>query len=123
VWTDTAASRQIVRVADRELVEIASKVAEAVSDDDAVGRRSVYDARKCPVCSRDLTSIRAARVTIDVCPEHGTWFDRDELGRLARNLEYERMSMPTPDSAVRSEGTTTPSSEMLLAILGRSDPD
>jgi Zn-finger nucleic acid-binding protein len=40
----------------------------------------------CPVCSKplDRMPIEAAGVTVDVCREHGVWFDRDELHRVVR---------------------------------------
>lgn len=48
--------------------------------------------RRCPVCDAPLVHTKRARVSIDVCTAHGTWFDRDELGRMARNLDYDRLS-------------------------------
>jgi Zn-finger nucleic acid-binding protein len=55
----------------------------------------------CPVCSGLMNRVNFARISgvvVDVCKEHGTWFDRDELRRtvefirsggidLARNKE------------------------------------
>jgi Zn-finger nucleic acid-binding protein len=39
----------------------------------------------CPVCQELMNRVNFARcsgVIIDVCKEHGTWFDKDELRRL-----------------------------------------
>jgi len=106
VWTDAAASRRIVSVVDRELVEVANVAAAQVADRETPDPNA--STRGCPVCSAVLRPVRAARVTVDVCAEHGTWFDRDELGRLARNLAYERTSDPGEQA-----GSTT----MLLDLL------
>jgi Zn-finger nucleic acid-binding protein len=40
---------------------------------------------RCPVCRAMLDRINFARVSgvvVDVCAEHGTWFDRNELHRI-----------------------------------------
>src|SRR5262249_51902570 len=58
----------------------------------------------CPVCSRMLqrASVTRAAVTIDLCAEHGTWFDRYELG-LVLDAVHPRTAPPveyhgaTPD--------------------------
>lgn len=59
---------------------------------------------KCPKCSKHMTRRGFADhsgVVIDVCTEHGVWFDRDELARvlefvdaggLTRNAERDRRS-------------------------------
>ena len=39
----------------------------------------------CPVCGKLMNRINFANfssVIVDVCREHGTWFDRDELRRI-----------------------------------------
>ncbi len=39
----------------------------------------------CPECSQLMNRINFARcsgVIVDVCKQHGTWFDRDELSRI-----------------------------------------
>jgi Zn-finger nucleic acid-binding protein len=103
---------------DRELVKIARDVAMQAADADP--DVSVTEgSRKCPVCQHAMASVRAGHVTLDVCEPHGTWFDRDELGRLARNLEHERVShlpAPPPDEPVTSKNAA-----MLLALIGQ-DP-
>ncbi|MBX3129048.1 MAG: zf-TFIIB domain-containing protein [Polyangiaceae bacterium] len=47
---------------------------------------------RCPVCLVPLSIERVTRanVEIDVCANHGSWFDRDELRRVARGLAAER---------------------------------
>jgi Zn-finger nucleic acid-binding protein len=39
----------------------------------------------CPVCSQLMNRMNFARcsgVIVDICKQHGTWFDRDELSRI-----------------------------------------
>lgn len=120
VWADVPASRQITTTVDRELVGMAKKVAEhaeSTPDLEPLPRRS----RRCPICGGGLTAVRSAHVSLDVCAEHGTWFDRDELGRLARNLEYERISteMGAPPGSERDPVATSRNATMLLDLLGR----
>jgi Zn-finger nucleic acid-binding protein len=120
VWTDSAASRRITTTVDRELVSIAKDAAKHAQETDSTFARisdiELHAGRKCPVCGETLTCIRSGHVAIDVCADHGTWFDKDELGRLARNLEFERVSA----APMSEEPATSRSAEMLLTILGRS---
>ena len=118
VWTDTEAARRIVTAVDRELVGLAKEAASHAHD--SVLTSPAGTPRPCPICQQPLQEIRAARVNVDVCAEHGTWFDRDELGRLSRNLEYQRASAPPPvDYRTSAPPSEAPgSTEMLLALLG-----
>ena len=72
-----------------------------------VGRRAPLQApsdlpdRACPTCASIMMPMTVAGVVVDSCPAHGTWFDRDELGRVAsacKNLregqEVERSEGP-----------------------------
>jgi Zn-finger nucleic acid-binding protein len=119
VWTDSEAARHIATAVDRELVGLAKEVASHAKEDVRLSMPGTP--RPCPVCQRALQEVRAARVNVDVCSEHGAWFDRDELGRLARNLEFQRRETPPPvgyrESAI-PESENPHSSEMLLALLG-----
>ncbi len=39
----------------------------------------------CPICSQLMNRMNFARcsgVIVDICKQHGTWFDRDELSRI-----------------------------------------
>lgn len=130
VWTDTGASRRITNTVDRELVTIAKEVAKrATESDPAYERMSNVPAnmvRQCPICAGALACVRSGHVAVDVCAAHGTWFDKDELGRLARNLEFERVSaLPTPNASSPYRGADEPATsrnaEMLLSILGRGE--
>jgi Zn-finger nucleic acid-binding protein len=90
VWADREATERVATVVDRELIDIARSTAKGCAEGSALVEPK--GGRACPICAAPMEAIRHARVTIEVCREHGTWFDRDELGRMARNSEYERKS-------------------------------
>lgn len=117
VWADVAASRRIQTTVDRELVAIAKRAAtRAEASSPSLEPPPPEAPRRCPVCGAELSCVRTGHVAVDVCAPHGTWFDRDELGRLARNLEYERLSL---EPAAPEPPATSRSAEMLLDLLGR----
>lgn len=120
VWTDTLASRRIATTVDRELVGIARDAAKRAAESERdLGSSTPPDAaRACPICEGPLTCVRSGHVPVDVCATHGTWFDRDELGRLARNLEFDRLSSEPAPPGSQGEPTSR-SAEMLLELLGR----
>jgi Zn-finger nucleic acid-binding protein len=124
VWTGSAASRQITTTVDRELVAIAKEAAKRAKETDSTFERiseiEAHAARQCPICAGTLACVRSGHVAIDVCAQHGTWFDKDELGRLSRNLEFERASA-APASATDEPPAFSRNAEMLLSILGRSE--
>ncbi len=54
----------------------------------------------CPRCAEILirTAVPKAGVYIDRCPEHGAWYDRDELQAVARALGTVPVPAPVADS-------------------------
>jgi len=42
-------------------------------------------ARRCPICSSLMQTVRREGDSIDVCEDHGVWLDRDELTRMFEN--------------------------------------
>jgi Zn-finger nucleic acid-binding protein len=128
VWTDAAASRRITTTVDREIVSIAKEAAKLARETDSTYARisdvELQEARLCPICAGTLAQVRTAHVGLDICATHGTWFDKDELGRLSRNLEFERVSAaPPPAKPLREEEApaTSRNAEMLLTILGQGE--
>lgn len=102
---------------DRELVKLAKEVAMKAADSEQDLPVAAEGTRQCPVCTRPMASVRSGHVTLDVCEAHGTWFDRDELGRLARNLEHERIShLP---AAPDDPPVVSKNAAMLLSLIGR----
>jgi Zn-finger nucleic acid-binding protein len=106
VWADKEATARVAGAVDRDLIDIAQSTAKKCSGEhpsvDPNGQRA------CPICGVLMASIRHARVALEVCAEHGTWFDRDELGRMARNSDFERRSRQDMNSGVRPESMRPP---------------
>lgn len=38
--------------------------------------------RKCIECNKPLQAMRIERIPVDVCSDHGVWFDGDELQQV-----------------------------------------
>jgi Zn-finger nucleic acid-binding protein len=115
VWADTETSERITKAIHIEIVDVAKLAAKAATDS---GIPVPVDdgKRQCPMCACTLARVRTGRVMLDVCTTHGTWFDRDELGRVARNLEHERR-IAMPDYAPQSQ-----SASMVAFILDEAPP-
>ncbi len=102
VWLDPTASRRVARELDSQVHQIArqfAKGADAPVNGDSHGL-------SCPVCSEALEQkrIAAAEVEIDYCSEHGTWFDRNELNRVAGAVAAAK----SVRDAVAAAGSTPP---------------
>jgi Zn-finger nucleic acid-binding protein len=125
VWTDKEATERVANVVDRELIEIAQGAAKSCDGEPA--NIAPTDERACPICRKALIPIRHVRVAIEVCREHGTWFDRDELGRMARNSDYERRSQapepPSPQPTDRPAGIRPPTGSSADLIGNMLDDD
>jgi len=81
LFLDGATSKRVVDALDPMAIKAsdhAAQHAKANVSTDAVAA--------CPVCQKalDRMPIPAASVAVDVCREHGVWFDRDELHRVVR---------------------------------------
>lgn len=116
VWADQAASERIATVMDPDLVLVGRRAAKSAAGDSAF-----FDgARVCPVCGKPLERTKVAEVSLDACDPHGTFYDRDELGRVARNLDYERKSHDAIESEPDVEPRETPTIGLLRFLLGRN---
>jgi Zn-finger nucleic acid-binding protein len=52
----------------------------------------------CPQCKKPMLRTRVGHVEVDVCTGHGTWFDRDELARVAQAIARARAGDREPES-------------------------
>ncbi len=94
VWIDNASAAKIVAEPRSVFAELAVRCAKNARLSPA--RRF---APKCPECGGDLERVAAYGLRLDVCREHGTWFDRMELDALVGTLRGEpREGEPLPDS-------------------------
>lgn len=89
VWTDIAASTALRDFGEAAIAQLSREVAfEASNLASPDGTRE----RVCPQCQQALAQRNiGGKVLIDVCPAHGTWFDRDEIVQV-----IEAMRKPVP---------------------------
>ena len=103
MWLGPEASVHIMR----GLGDALEQDVAALSEETA--RRSLVPSvdsgvRSCPTCSLVMARLVVGEVTVDSCATHGTWFDRDEVGhvaRVCRRLRAEQHPGPVM-SAVRA---------------------
>lgn len=95
LFIDNAASHELVRAFDRDLVEIATTI--GIGKGETIGPGVVQRDLACPKCSAGLhpVTLPSASVEIDICLEHGTWFDANELPKVARAYRRAREGKPT----------------------------
>lgn len=82
LWVDVKSFEKIC--ADREQQSVVLGTASPVSTN-AMRATSKVHYVPCPECSQLMNRINFARcsgVVVDVCKNHGTWFDRDELSSI-----------------------------------------
>jgi Zn-finger nucleic acid-binding protein len=88
VWLDHAMSRRLTQALDSDTL--------ALADAAALHARTPLEnpaaAIGCPRCGATLArhQVANARVEVDFCSTHGTWFDRDELQKVARTFAASR---------------------------------
>jgi len=83
LWATTEAVERICADREQELLRLGR--AAAMPAQNAVELEKKIRYLPCPVCSKLMNRVNFARcssVVVDVCKQHGTWFDRDELRRI-----------------------------------------
>lgn len=81
VWAGMGVSSRVVSILEpavRELADVAERHASTAKSQAKPARM-----RSCPDCRAQLTVRALGAVFVDVCREHGTWFDQGELQRVA----------------------------------------
>jgi Zn-finger nucleic acid-binding protein len=100
IWLGNEAAQRAIQTMDRAVVALADQVSNRAAFTVDVGAQVA-----CPTCRRPLarTSSPQAGIWIDVCGEHGTWFDRYEMGLVLEALQPKAPPQtttydgPTPD--------------------------
>ena len=87
IWLDNATAGRITSAMPPDALALADSAAGH-----ARHQPDVHAAIACPECARPLSRrhVGAARVDIDVCEAHGTWFDKHELRHVAQALAVSR---------------------------------
>jgi Zn-finger nucleic acid-binding protein len=83
IWVDVDTLQQIC--ADRERQAFAANVPNALNQPLELEKNIRYV--PCPVCHQLMNRVQFAQcshVIVDVCAEHGTWFDKQELERAVQ---------------------------------------
>lgn len=83
IWAEAASLEQIC--ADREKQAAVLGMAATLSTPTSVELEANIRYVPCPVCRKLMNRVNFAHcsnVIVDVCQQHGTWFDRDELRRI-----------------------------------------
>ena len=83
IWVDAASLQKIC--ADREEQSAVLGMPGTVATPETVNLEKNIRYVPCPVCSKLMNRVNfgnCSHVVVDVCREHGTWFDRDELRRI-----------------------------------------
>lgn len=99
IWLDNETSAKAAQAALPEAalqvvrrLDVEQGDSSPVSYREACGQSSTTDDRRCPVCETPLTRtrVKVARLDVDVCPRHGTWFDRCEIWRLDQAIRIKQ---------------------------------
>jgi Zn-finger nucleic acid-binding protein len=99
LFLDNLAGREITRAFDRDLVAIATTI--GIGKGEQVPSDVFQKNLACPRCAGALQAVRlpAAGAEIDICPTDGTWFDANELPKVARAYRRAREGAPADMAA------------------------
>jgi Zn-finger nucleic acid-binding protein len=79
--------------------------------------------RKCPVCGKLMTRRHWARrsgVIVDICKDHGVWFDADELSRILAWVRSGNLSKAQEDAIDDIQRKERLDTAMKINALGRA---
>ena len=82
VWVDNDNARRALADATVDAVQLSQSAGRAARRSVSTGSSGL----RCPACERAMTRLRLSpsNVEVDLCHDHGTWFDRDELAAALR---------------------------------------
>jgi len=83
IWTDAEMLRQICADRERQAAVLGLPTQLPANEGMEIEKQIRY--LRCPVCGEMMNRVNFANfsgVIVDVCREHGTWFDRDELRHI-----------------------------------------
>jgi Zn-finger nucleic acid-binding protein len=81
IWIENACAQRVL-AAPRPLFEELAALAAT----NARGRFVRAERPACPACDATLDPVTVKRIPLDICPDHGTWFDARELVLLGAAL-------------------------------------
>ena len=83
LWVDTTTLESICAERERQAAVLGISAGEIASGNGAIEEQVRY--LPCPECRKLMNRVNFSgysNVVVDVCKNHGTWFDRDELRRV-----------------------------------------
>jgi Zn-finger nucleic acid-binding protein len=106
IWVDNASAKRLIASPQRVVIELADRASR-----NAKTQRPPRSATPtCPACPAILDRVRSHQIELDICQEHGTWFDTYELQGLMRALLGEGSTTPRrprSDAPVQCVGCKT----------------
>ena len=130
LWVDVGSFEKIC--ADREQQSAVLGAASTIQHD-ASGKINKVRYVPCPECSQLMNRVNFARcsgVVVDVCKQHGTWFDRDELSSIVEFIHggglnsaraKERLEIAEERERLRQEKFALDARQSSISNLGLSD--
>ena len=92
IWIDNESARKIVEKPDAVFADLAARAAKNAKHGRPTGLP------KCPSCKVGLDRVTSQGIELDVCSQHGTWFDVGELRRLVNSLRGEDLRAKPPSA-------------------------
>ncbi|NUP04468.1 MAG: zf-TFIIB domain-containing protein [Polyangiaceae bacterium] len=92
IWVDNVSAKVIIVRPQRTFAELAQRAGNNARNPKTRSESSFHSLshstakRPCPACDALLDPTSFGRLRLDVCPEHGTWFDAFELKVLVETL-------------------------------------
>ena len=100
LWLDNAGTREVLDRYDIDASNLAHTV-DGNAEERGAASPLATAAGGCPGCRKPLTSATYDGVCLDFCVQHGTFFDRGELGNLLQK-SLARLPAPAPACFVPS---------------------
>lgn len=87
IWVDNASARSVLSNPLPVFADLARRASVG-----AAGSRGKSEKPTCAECPAILERANVHGIDLDVCPDHGTWFDALELETLVRLLRHEPLT-------------------------------
>ena len=91
IWIDNESATRVLAKPEPVFAELAKRAGNNAR------HRVQTENPGCPVCTAVLDRVTTHGIALDVCNEHGTWFDAFELGQLVGVLRGELKPAESPD--------------------------
>jgi Zn-finger nucleic acid-binding protein len=89
IWVDNASARSVLTNPESVFADLARRAAAG-----ATGSRGKSEKPTCAECPAILDRASVHGIELDVCADHGTWFDARELETLVKILRHEPTDEP-----------------------------